>query len=154
MEIIQKINSIQEVQDAIVNKLKENVFYSRTSIPVFSENSAQIEFLIKNAISKLGVCCVVQTPTLEFYGKDKDGHPVWQIPEFSIVISEIPTTNRSRAGASTALDAALIAAETVNELGSEIALNSINQMENNGVISVFVSFKSSILFGYARNDLD
>lgn len=154
MEIIQKINSIQEVQDAIVNKLKENVFYSRTSIPVFSENSAQIEYLIKNAISKLGVCCVVQTPTLEFYGKDKDGHPVWQIPEFSIVISEIPTTNRSRAGASTALDAALIAAETVNELGSEIALNSINQMENNGVISVFVSFKSSILFGYARNDLD
>lgn len=154
MEIIQKINSIQEVQDAIVNKLKENVFYSRASIPVFSENSAQIEFLIKNAISKLGVCCVVQTPTLDFYGKDKDGHPVWQIPEFSIVISEIPTTNRSRAGASTALDAALIAAETVNELGSEIALNSINQMENNGVISVFVSFKSSILFGYARNDLD
>ena len=154
MEIIQKINSIQEVQDAIVNKLKENVFYSRASIPVFSENSAQIEFLIKNAISKLGVCCVVQTPTLDFYGKDKDGHPVWQIPEFTIDISEIPTTNRSRAGASTALDAALIAAETVNELGSEIALNSINQMENNGVISVFVSFKSSILFGYARNDLD
>jgi hypothetical protein len=154
MEIIQKINSIQEVQDAIVNKLKENVFYSRASIPVFSENSAQIEFLIKNAISKLGVCCVVQTPTLDFYGKDKDGHPVWQIPEFTIVISEIPTTNRSRAGASTALDAALIAAETVNELGSEIALNSINQMENNGVISVFVSFKSSILFGYARTDLD
>ena len=154
MEIIQKINSIQEVQDAIVNKLKENVFYSRASIPVFSENSAQIEYLIKNAISKLGVCCVVQTPTLDFYGKDKDGHPVWQIPEFTIVISEIPTTNRSRAGASTALDAALIAAETVNELGSEIALNSINQMENNGVISVFVSFKSSILFGYARTDLD
>lgn len=154
MEIIQKINSIQEVQDAIVNKLKENVFYSRASIPVFSENSAQIEYLIKNAISKLGVCCVVQTPTLDFYGKDKDGHPVWQIPEFTIVISEIPTTNRSRAGASTALDAALIAAETVNELGSEIALNSINQLENNGVISVFVSFKSSILFGYTRNDLD
>lgn len=153
MEIIQKINSIQEVQDAIVNKLKENVFYSRASIPVFSENSAQIEFLIKNAISKLGVCCVVQTPTLDFYGKDKDGHPVWQIPEFTIVISEIPTTNRSRAGASTALDAALIAAETVNELGSEIALNSINQLENNGVISVFVSFKSSILFGYKRKDL-
>ena len=154
MEIIQKINSIQEVQDAIVNKLKENVFYSRASIPVFSENSAQIEYLIKNAISKLGVCCVVQTPTLDFYGKDKDGHPVWQIPEFTIVISEIPTTNRSRAGASTALDAALIAAETVNELESEIALNSINHMENNGVISVFVSFKSSILFGYARTDLD
>lgn len=154
MEIIQKINSIQEVQDAIVNRLKENVFYNKASIPVFSENSAQIEYLIKNAISKLGVCCVVQTPTLEFYGKDKDGHPVWQIPEFTIVISEIPTTNRSRAGASTALDAALIAAETVNELGSEIALNSINQMENNGVISVFVSFKSSILFGYARTDLD
>ena len=154
MEIIQKINSIQEVQDAIVNTLKENVFYNKASIPVFSENSAQIEYLIKNAISKLGVCCVVQTPTLDFYGKDKDGHPVWQIPEFTIVISEIPTTNRSRAGASTALDAALIAAETVNELGSEIALNSINQMENNGVISVFVSFKSSILFGYARTDLD
>lgn len=153
MEIIQKINSIQEVQDAIVNKLKENVFYSRASIPVFSENSAQIEYLIKNAISKLGVCCVVQTPTLDFYGKDKDGHPVWQIPEFTIVISEIPTTNRSRAGASTALDAALIAAETVNELGSEIALNSINQLENNGVISVFVSFKASILFGYKRKDL-
>lgn len=154
MIIAQKINSIQEVQDAIVNALKENVFFAKAQISVFSENSAQIDFLIKNAISKLGVCCVVQTPTLDFYGKDKDGHPVWQIPEFSIVISEIPTINRARAGAATALDAALNGAETINELGSEVALGSINQMENNGIISVFVSFKSSILFGYTKHNVN
>lgn len=154
METIQKINSVNEVQDAIKKAIEENVYFAKTKIPVITENSAQIDYLIKNAIGKLGICCVVQTPTFDFYGKAEDGHPVWEIPEFSVVISEIPTINRGRADASTALDAALIVAETLNELGAEVALNSINQVENQGVVSVFVSFKTAIHFRYERNDLN
>jgi hypothetical protein len=153
MEVIQKIHSIQEIQDAIKAQIEQNVFFKRASIPVIPENAAQIEFLIKNAIGKLGIVCVVQTPTFEFYGKDEEGHPVWTMPEATIVISEIPTVNRARAGAGTALDAALQAAEALNELGSGIVLKSIYQMENQGVVSVFVIFETSAHFTYFRNDL-
>jgi hypothetical protein len=75
------------------------------------------------------------------------------MPEASIVISEIPTTNRSRAGASTALDAALQAAESLNELGSEVCLSEIRQVENQGIVSVFVTFKTAARFTYGKETL-
>ena len=153
MEVIQKINSIQEIQDAIKEQLEKNVYFAASKIQVISENSAQIDYLIKNAIGKLGIVCVVQTPTFEFYGKDGEGHPVWTMTEATIVISEIPTVNRGRAGASTALDAALQAAESINELGSGVVLKQIYQMENQGVVSVFVTFETSAHFCYSRKDL-
>lgn len=152
MEVIQKINSIQEVQDAFKEQLEQNVFFKTASIPVLTENSAQIEFLIKSAIGKLGIVCVVQTPTFDFYGKTSDGHPVWQLSEVTIAVSEIPTVNRARAGASTALDAALQAAESINELGSDVVLQRINQIENQGIVSVFVTFKTSAHFCYERQE--
>lgn len=153
MNIVQKINSIQEVQDAIKEALMQNVYFRAAKIEVLTENAAQIDFLIKNAIGKLGIVCVVQTPAFDFIGKDDDGHPVWEMPEASIVISEIPTTNRSRAGASTALDAALQAAESLNELGEGISLEEIRQVENQGIVSVFVTFKTTARFTYARENI-
>lgn len=153
MNIVQKINSIQEVQDAIKEALMQNVYFRAAKIEVLTENAAQIDYLIKNAIGKLGIVCVVQTPAFDFIGKDDDGHPVWEMPEASIVISEIPTTNRSRAGASTALDAALQAAESLNELGEGISLEEIRQVENQGIVSVFVTFKTVCRFCYQRQDL-
>lgn len=153
MNIIQRINSIQEVQDAIKEALMQNVYFRAAKIEVLTENAAQIDFLIKNAIGKLGIVCVVQTPAFDYIGKDDDGHPVWEMPEASIVISEIPTTNRSRAGASTALDAALQAAESLNELGSEVCLSEIRQVENQGIVSVFVTFRTACRFCYQRQDL-
>ena len=150
MNIVQSINSIQEVQDAFKEALLANTYFQKAKIEVLTENSAQIDYLIKNAIGKLGIVCVIQTPSLNYIGKTEDGHPVWEMPEASIVISEIPTTNRSRAGASTALDAALQAAESINELGAEVALDQIYQMENQGVVSVFVTFKSSVKFTYQK----
>lgn len=131
----------------------QNVYFRAAKIEVLTENAAQIDFLIKNAIGKLGIVCVVQTPAFDFIGKDDDGHPVWEMPEASIVISEIPTTNRSRAGASTALDAALQAAESLNELGEGISLEEIRQVENQGIVSVFVTFKTVCRFCYQRQDL-
>lgn len=153
MNIVQKINSIQEVQDAFKEALLANTYFQKAKIEVLTENTAQIDYLIKNAIGKLGIVCVIQTPSLNYIGKAEDGHPVWELTEGSIVISEIPTVNRSRAGASTALDAALQAAESLNELGAEVALDQIYQVENQGVVSVFVTFKSTARFTYERQDL-
>lgn len=142
-----------EIQEAIKQALDNNVYFKAAKIEVICENAAQIDYLIKNAIGKLGIVCVVQTPAFDFLGRGDDGHPVWEMPEASIVISEIPTTNRSRAGASTALDAALQAAEAINELGADIALEQIRQVENQGIVSVFVTFKTSCRFGYAKQTL-
>lgn len=153
MEATQRINSIQEIQDAIKSQLEKNVYFATSKITVLSENSAQIDYLIKNAIGKLGIVCVVQTPTFDFMGKDDQGHPVWQMTEATIVISEIPTVNRGRAGSSTALDAALQVAESLHELGGSIVLKQIYQMENQGVVSVFVTFETSARFTYERKNL-
>lgn len=150
MNIVQKIHSIMEIQEAFKQALENNVYFQAAKIQVVPENAAQIDFIIKNALGKLGVICVIQTPAFDYIGKDDDGHPVWEMPEASIVISEIPTVNRSRAGASTALDAALQAAESINELGDAVALEQIRQVENQGVVSVFVTFKTSARFGYAK----
>lgn len=150
MNIIQRINSVQEVQDAIKEALLQNVYFQKAKIEVITENAAQIDYLIKNAIGKLGIVCVIQTPSFNYMGKAEDGHPVWEMTEGSVVISEIPTINRSRAGSSTALDAALQVAESINELGSALTLDQIYQMENQGVVSVFVTFKSSVKFTYQK----
>ena len=96
MNIVQKINSIQEVQDAIKEALMQNVYFRAAKIEVLTENAAQIDYLIKNAIGKLGIVCVVQTPAFDFIGKDDDGHPVWEMPEASIVISEIRDTHHQQ----------------------------------------------------------
>lgn len=153
MNIVQKINSVMEVQEAIKEALENNVYFKAAKIEVVPENAAQIDFIIKNALGKLGVICVIQTPAFDFLGKGDDGHPVWEMPEASLVISEIPTVNRSRAGSSTALDAALQAAESINELGEAITLEQIRQVENQGVVSVFVTFKTSCRFGYAKQSI-
>lgn len=153
MDKAQRINSVTEIQNAIKEALEKNVYFKRAKITVLSENAADISFQIKNSIGKLGIVCVVQTPTFQFLGKDDEGHPVWEMPAATVVVSEIPTVNRSRAGSSTALDAALNAAESIHELGGEVVLERIDQMENNGVVSVFVSFKTAARFTYFRNDL-
>ena len=153
MDKPQRINSIQEIQDALKEAIEKNVYFAKTKIPVISENSAQIEFTIKNALGKLGVVCVVQTPRLKFFGKADDCHPVWELTEATIVVSEIPTTNRSRADSSTALDAALQAAEALHEIGSGIVLGDIYQTENQGVVSVFLTVKLAVRFCYFRSDL-
>ena len=153
MNIVQRINSVMEVQEAIKKALEDNVYFKASKIEVIPENAAQIDFLIKNALGKLGVVCVIQTPAFDFLGKGDDGHPVWEMPEASLVISEIPTVNRSRAGASTALDAALQAAESINELGDAITLEQIRQVENQGVVSVFVTFRTSARFMYDKQSI-
>lgn len=152
MTKVQRINSIQEVQDEIKKRLTDNVYFERAKVTVLSENALDIDYMITKSLGTLGICCVVQTPRFEFIGKDDDRHPVWSIPEFQIVITEQPTINRSRAGASTALDAALIAAESLNEI-PDIGLVGIQQTDIQGLVTVVVTFSTSVQFGYARQDL-
>lgn len=154
MKHVQTINSILEIQNAVVDALKQNVFFAKSKIELLSENAMDIDFQISKAIGGLGIVGVVQTPHLEFVGKDDDGHPVWQISEFQIVFTEIPTTNRSRADASTALDAALIAAETVNEEIPDATLVDIIQSDVQGMVNVVAQFKVSVQFGYKRTELN
>lgn len=153
MTHIQRINSIMEVQQAVADALKKNVYFTRAGIEILCENALDIDFTINKAISSLGIVGVIQTPHFEFYGLDNDRHPVWVIQEFQMVFSEIPVTNRSRAGASTALDAALIAAETVNDEIPGCSLVDIIQTDVQNIVSVVATFKCSVQFGYARHEL-
>lgn len=149
---VQTVNSILDVQQAVADAILENTFYARSKIQVIPENALDIVTMIKRELGKLGIVGMVMTPRMEFAGKGPSGHPVWRMEEIQVVFTEIPTVNRGRAGASTALDAALIAAESLNEAG--LQLQSIEQGEEAGYIVVTVTCSAHAFFCYRRVDVD
>ena len=146
----QRINGILDIQNAVVSSITSNTYFARAKIPVIPENALDIVTQIRSSLGKLGIVGMVMTPRMQFQGKDKLGHPVWRLEEIQAAFAEIPTTNRGRANASTALDAALEAAESLHEAG--LLLKDIQQTERAGYVIVTVTCTASAYFCYQRVD--
>lgn len=151
INVVQRVSSIQEVQDAVVQGLMEDVYFAKTKIPVLAENALDIVSSIRSALGRLGIVVVVQTPRLHCSGTAADGHPVWTIDEYQVLVTEMPTTNRGRAGASTALDTALHVAEVLHEM--HLSVRDIEQTEEAGYVIVSVTATATAFFAYRRQDL-
>ena len=149
---VQTVNGILEVQQALCDCILQNTFYARTKIDVIPENALDVVTKIRSNLGKIGIVGMVMTPKMDYKGKDSRGHPVWSLEEIQVAFSEIPTTNRGRADASTALDAALIAAESLNEFGLQLV--GIEQTEEQGYVIVTVTAKATAFFCYRRVDND
>ena len=149
---IQTVNGILDVQQAVCDAILENTYFARSKIQVIPENALDIVTMIRKELGKLGIVGMVMTPRMEFAGKNPDGHPVWRMDEVQVAFTEIPTVNRGRAGASTALDAALQAAESLNETG--LQLQDIQQAEEAGYIVVTVICQAHAFFCYERVDVN
>lgn len=143
------INTISEVQDAIADKLQENVYFIQHNVPILVENSKTIDFDIKNSIGKIGVCATVSTPSLTFQGKygDENTPPFWTMESAQVVVVENPILNRGRANYATALDTALQIAQTLNT-SFNFGLTSIQQTSEQGLVIVTISFKTNVVFRY------
>ena len=148
----QAVDGILEIQKAVADAMLANTYFAKARIQILPENVLDIVTQVRSAIGKLGIVGMVMTPHLAFQGKDRLGHPVWRMEEIHVTFTEIPTTNRGRAGASTALDAALVAAESLNEAG--LLLKDIQQTEQAGYVIVTVTCQASAYFGYRRVDKD
>lgn len=143
------INTISEVQNAIADKLQENVYFVQHNVPILVENSKTIDFDIKNSIGKIGVCATVATPSLTFQGHyGAENHPpFWTMESAQVVVVENPILNRGRANYATALDTALQIAQTLNT-SFNFGLTSIQQTSEQGLVVVTVSFKTNVAFRY------
>lgn len=146
---ISNIHTISEIQEAIVNELTQNVYFTQHNVPILFENSKTIDFDIKSAIGKIGTVVTVTTPTMSFGGQYgvENTPPYWTMEAATVVVAETPILNRSRANYSTALDTALQIAQTLNNLPT-FGLTSISQTSESGLILVTVQFKTNIAFCY------
>ena len=64
--------------------------------PFIVENSKSVDFEIKKALGKQGICGLVLTPKATFAGSFEDKSLVWQLDELEISIVENVTVNRGK----------------------------------------------------------
>lgn len=150
---METIHSISEVQEAVKAELAKNTYFVEHGVPVLVENSKEIEFEIKSAMTSLGITATIATPSLTYrgdYGRDGANDPFWEINALNVVVVENPVLNRGRANYATALDVALQVAYSLNELPT-VGLATINQTAQGGLVVVTVSAKTNIGFMLEKN---
>lgn len=64
-------NILQEVQDYVVGKLSSDYMLSG-ACPFIAENRKDLDYQIKNALGRQGVCGLVMTPKATYAGKYED----------------------------------------------------------------------------------
>lgn len=145
----QNVKSISEIQESLRDILNENVFFKNHDINILCENSKDIDYEIKKAISKVGCVCTINTPSLTYQGKLNNFEPSWKLNRITISFAEIPVTNRGKANYATSLDSALVAAETLAEINT-LNLVDINESDMGAYILVTVTFDSNLTFRYEK----
>ena len=88
-------NILYEVQNFLVEKLSSDSELSG-NCTFIAENKKDIEYEIKNALGRQGVCGIVMTPKALYAGKFEDQSLVWQLDELEIDIIENVTVNRGK----------------------------------------------------------
>lgn len=131
------LDPVTEIQNYFVDRLKANAFMTEHEIAIIPENAGDLEYQVDSAIGKFGTCLIVATPKLSYFGRNEDG-TVWRVEDLSLIVSEIPTTNRGRANYATAMSTAVQAAEILK--GSECIPKTIIQQDTNGLITVTATF--------------
>lgn len=149
---METIKSISDIQLAVKAELEKNTYFVTHGCDILIENAKDIDFQIKNAMTACGIAATVATPSLTYRGDYSDGtekSPYWVMDALNVVIVENPTLNRGRANYTTALDAALQVAETLNLLPG-ICNSTISQTTNGGLVVVNVSLKTNIVFALKK----
>lgn len=148
------IKSISDIQLEVKAELEKNTYFVVHGCDILIENAKDIEFQIKNAMGSCGIVATVATPSLAYRGDYFDGSeksPYWEMNSMSVVIVENPTLNRGRANYTTALDAALQVAETLNCIPN-ICNSTITQSTSGGLVVVSVTFKTNVVFALERTE--
>lgn len=148
------IKSISDIQLEVKAELEKNTYFVVHGCDILIENAKDIEFQIKNAMGSCGIVATVATPSLTYRGDYAEGnkkHPYWEMTSMNVVIVENPTLNRGRANYTTALDAALQVAETLNQIPG-ICDSTITQSTNGGLVVVSVDLKTNAVFALEKTE--
>lgn len=88
-------NLFGKIQEHVVEILSSDELLKEWGVPVLSENIKDIDFQIKNAMSRQGVMCLVTTMK-GTYGGHNSMVESWLIDNLEILVVENPTINRPR----------------------------------------------------------
>ena len=91
--MINNDNFLFELQQSVAEILEADQQLS--SIQFLCENSKEIDFEIKQNLSKQGVVSIVMTPKATFIGRKDDGKLVFDINELTIMTTENTSVNRT-----------------------------------------------------------
>lgn len=141
-----------EIQEYACDILNADYDISAMGAVFYPENSLDIDYQIKNAISKQGLACIVMTPSLNYQGHDGLTQ-AYTLEDFTLQIVENTTINRARLkknnlSAGTALDVALKAADALAGPQSghygEFTTRKIEQGEDGSLIVVKAQFNTTM----------
>lgn len=138
-----KQDYISVLQQDICNTINADAWSVEHGVLAYPENLGDVDFKVSAAIDKLGLCVIVATPQLKYFGSNASGL-IWAVDALNIVVSEIPITNRARANYATALSTATAIAKLLK--CSTCIPQGIAQTELNGVIIVTLTCKTSYQF--------
>lgn len=88
-------NLFGKIQEHVVEILSDDELLKKWGVPVLSENIKDIDFQIRNAMSRQGVMCLVTTMK-GTYGGHNSMVESWLIDNLEILVVENPTINRPR----------------------------------------------------------
>ena len=99
-------NILEEVQEQVAAQLSAD--YRLSACPFLVENRKDIDYEIKNKLSRQGIVGLVMTPKATYAGKYEDQFLAWTLEELEIDIVENVTVNRGKKdGYMTGQDAAM-----------------------------------------------
>src|SRR4051812_32367390 len=85
----------KDLQQGIADTLVADSYF--TNVPVVTENVKEITSMIQQAISKIGVCCIVITPSASIASPDYP-KPYYDNVRIVVRVFEQPTLNRGTNG--------------------------------------------------------
>lgn len=84
------------IQREVSKRLKSEAFF--TDLPVVTEDIKDIESIIQQSLSKLGVCAIVATPEASVNAYKDVQTPYFDVISIVVQVVEHPTINRSDSG--------------------------------------------------------
>lgn len=140
-------NIARELQTMITNYLNEQI----SQVTFLSEDSKDIEFEIKNNLQKIGLACVVMTPSFEYIGRTKEGQ-AWDIKGLTIMMTEYVPMNRAKnkttwcSGFDVAFEVTdVLAGPNANCGFGKFCPVNIEQGEDDGLLVVKATFDCSVV---------
>lgn len=141
--MINNENFLYEVQKSVAEILQADQQLS--SMPFLCENSKEIDYEIKQNLSKQGVVSIVMTPKATFVGRKDDGKLVFDINELTIMTTENPSVNRTNDKSLTGQDISMRVLKVLGEdtYGTFCPI-AYEQGEDSGLLVNKVTFSCTV----------
>ena len=141
--MINNDNFLYELQQSVAEILQTDQQLS--SMQFLCENSKEIDYEIKQNLSKQGVVSIVMTPKATFIGRKDDGKLVFDINELTIMTTENTSVNRTNDKSLTGQD---ISMRVVKVLGEDnygtFCPIGYEQGEDSGLLVNKVTFSCTV----------